>query len=393
MTENLRELFHLQEGLVFLNHGSFGACPKPVFKTYQDWQLTLENQPVAFLDQERGLLDNMKAARVAVAKELGANEQDIVGVENATAGLNAIARSQELTPGDEILTSNHEYNALENTWRFVADRTGAKIVVADIAIPLRSEDQFTSSILKKMTENTKVLFLSHITSPTSLVFPIENVVKEARNRGIITVIDGAHAPGLIHLNLNELNADFYSGNCHKWMMAPKGSAFLWAHKDVQHTLEPTVISHGWVPQNGNKEQLGAFGDSRFIDCFEVQGTRDPAAWFTVPAAIEFKQLHNWEKVKRRSSELAMATAVTISKLTKIPLFASHEFLAPQLVSIPLPDCDVDELKNRLLSEYDIEIPVFRWADICIVRLSIQGYNTQQEADALVNAISEILGLR
>lgn len=384
----MKELFNLQEGLVFLNHGSFGACPKSVFKVYQDWQLELEQQPVAFLDQDRGFLDRMQTTRSAVAKELGANPQDLVGVENATSGLNAIARSLRLNPGDEILTSNQEYNALNNTWQFVADRSGANIVVADIELPLVSEEQFTATFLAAMTEKTKVLFLSHITSPTALVFPIKTIINEARRRGITTVVDGAHAPGLIELDLNDLNADFYSGNCHKWMMAPKGSAFLWARKDVQHLLEPTVVSHGWVPQNGDAEQLGAFGNSRFIDCFEVQGTRDPAAWLTVPAAIEFKRLHDWTGVRKRSAELALSTARKVSDQTGIPLLASPEFLAPQLIAIPLPDCDVDVLKQRLLSRYNIEIPVFRWADRCITRLSIQGYNTQQDADAFIDAVSE-----
>ncbi len=392
MTTNLRGLFHLEEGLVFLNHGSFGACPKPVFKAYQDWQLELEKQPVAFLDQQSGFFERMLAPRTAVAQVMGADPGDLVGVENATAGLNAIARSLELAPGDEILTSSHEYNALENTWKFVADRTGAKIVVSNIPVPLLSEEQFTSSIIAAMTDKTKVLFLSHISSPTALVFPIENVVKESRNRGITTIIDGAHAPGLIDLNLNDLDADYYSGNCHKWMMAPKGSAFLWARRDVQHLLEPSVVSHGWVARNGDPDQLGFFGNSRFIDNFEVQGTRDPAAWLTVPAAIEFAKSNNWHEVGKRCAELAMATASELSERTKLPLLAASELLTSQMISVPIPDCDVTDLHRRLLSDYNIEIPVILWADLCLVRVSIQGYNTQEDADALVAAISEIFEL-
>jgi isopenicillin-N epimerase len=243
-----------------------------------------------------------------------------------------------------------------------------------------------------MTARTKVLFLSHITSPTALVFPIENVVKEARKRGVITIIDGAHAPGLIDLDLKDVDADYYSGNCHKWMMAPKGSAFLWARRDVQHILEPTVVSHGWVQQNGDPDQLGIFGNSRFIDGFEVQGTRDPAAWLTVPSAIEFKKSNDWDEVCKRSAELAMATALAISERTNLPLLAAPEFLTPQMISVPLPDCDVAEIYQRLLKDFNIEIPVFRWSDKCLVRLSVQGYNTQQDADSLVAAISEVCEL-
>ena len=175
-------------------------------------------------------------------------------------------------------------------------------------------------------------------------------------------------------------------------MAPKGSAFLWARRDVQHLLEPTVVSHGWVSQNGDPDQLGEFGNSRFIDSFEVQGTRDAASWLTVPAAIEFKRLHNWSQVKKRSAELALETALEISRRTGIPLLASPDFLAPQMISVPLPDCDIDVLKQRLLDDYDIEVPVFRWEGRCIVRLSIQGYTTQTDADAFIAAITEILNL-
>jgi isopenicillin-N epimerase len=386
---DLKNMFLLQDDLVFLNHGSFGACPKPVFQTYQNWQLKLETQPVAFLDQERGFLENMSRSRQAVAKELGAFPDDIVGVENATSGLNAVARSLMLEPGDEILTSDHEYNALNNTWKFVAEQTGAKIVVVKIPVPLVSEKQFTSQIVEAMTERTKVLFLSHVTSPTALIFPIEGAVKEARKRGIISVIDGAHAPGLIDLDLNRLDADYYSGNCHKWMMAPKGAAFLWARSDMQIWLEPTVVSHGWVQRDGEPEQKGAFGNSRFIDCFEVQGTRDPSAWLSVPNAIEFKRDNNWDEVARRSAELAFETANEISKITLLPLLGAQKFLARQMISIPVPECDIADLKNKLLQEYDIEIPVFRWNDLCVVRISIQGYNTREDAQRLIDAMSDI----
>ena len=374
---------------MFLNHGSFGACPKPVFQTYQDWQRTLEAQPVAFLDQTRGILDRMALVRRALAKELGADADDLVGVENATAGLNAVARSLDLGPGDEILTTDHEYNALNNTWAFVAQQTGAKIVVVKIDVPLVSEDAFTQAMTDAMTERTKVVFLSHITSPTALIFPIKSVIREARTRGITSVIDGAHAPGLIDLNLNQIDADFYAGNCHKWMMAPKGAAFLWARKDVQGRLDPTVVSHGWVPHGDMPDQQGAFGNSRFIDAFEFQGTRDPSAWLTVPKAIEFKRENNWAEVTQKAQDLAMDAARRISSNTSLPLLGADEFLAKQMIALPVPECNVDDVKRHLLDACNIEIPVFRWNDICITRISVQGYNSVEDAQRLVEALSDL----
>ena len=388
----MREHFLLQPDLVFLNHGSFGACPRPVFENYQGWQLKLEQQPVAFLDQSRELFKHKESPRAALADRLGASAQDIVGVSNVTEGLNIIAQSLQLQPGDEILTSNHEYNALENTWQFVANRSGANLVAAEIPLPLNSEETFTQTLVNAMTDKTKVLFLSHVTSPTALVFPIENIVTEARNRGITTVIDGAHAPGLIDVNLTKLNADFYSGNCHKWMMAPKGAGFLWARQDLQATLEPLVVSHGWVPRSGDPAQPGAFGRSRFLDNFEMVGTRDPAAWMALPAAIEFQQRHGWPQCAQDCAALAEKTALAIAARTKIPLLASTDYLARQMISIPLPTCDVASVKRQLLERFNIEIPVFEWSNRCFVRLSVNVYNTESEMAILIDGLSELFGL-
>lgn len=393
MTTNMRELFLLQEDVVFLNHGSFGACPRPVFEAYQAWQLELERQPVAFLDEKRNLRARMHTIRNALATEIGAQPADIVGVTNATAGLNIVAQSLNLEPGDEILTSSHEYAALEKTWDHVATRTGAEIVVAEIALPLVSEKAFTQTFVDAITPRTKVLFLSHITSPTALLFPIENILKIAREKCIITIIDGAHAPGLIDLNLDALGADFYAGNCHKWMLAPKGSAFLWARREMQHILEPLVVSHGWVRNTQAHDQEGAFGNSRFIDNFDVQGTRDPAGWLAVPAAIEFKQQHDWQHITRQAKLLAQDTADALAALTGLEPLSSPEFSAGQMIAIPLPDCDVESIKHRLIEDYNIEIPVFKWRDHCFVRLSVQAYNTANDTRKMVDALCELIPLQ
>ena len=258
MTENLSSLFLLRPDVTFLNHGSYGACPRPVFEEYQRWQMQLESQPVAFLDPARGLTVRMRDARQAMAGELHTDPDNIVGLTNATAALNVVAQSLDLKPGDEILSTDHEYAALDKTWTYVARRTGAKIVVATVPLPLIHEAQFTDCLAAAITPQTRVIFVSHITSATALVFPIERIVAEARARGICTVIDGAHTPGHIPLNLDVLVADFYAGNCHKWLMGPKGSAFLYVRPELQSIINPLVISHGWTE---DASEPGPFGNT------------------------------------------------------------------------------------------------------------------------------------
>lgn len=391
MSDNLARQFLLRDDVVFLNHGSFGACPRPVFETYQGLQLELEQQPVAFLG--RDLSERMKQPRVALAAELGTGPDNVVAVTNATMGLNIVAQSLPLQEGDEILTTDHEYSALEKTWAYVTRRTGAKVVVIKAPMPLVSEAAFTEALLAGMTERTRVLFLSHITSPTALVFPIERAVAEARKRGIWSVIDGAHTPGHIPLDLDALGADFYSGNCHKWMMSPKGSAFLYARPEVQGLLNPLVISHGWTEDSKLPGAKGAFGNSPFIDGIEMQGTRDPSAWLAVPAALRFRADNDWISIADHCRQLAQQTAARIGNLTGLAPLSSPEFCAPQMVAIPVPALE-DPLKfhDMLLERYGIEIPVFNWQNHSIVRLSVQGYNSQRQMDILVEALTTELNL-
>lgn len=393
MPTNLSEQFLLDPDVVFLNHGSFGACPRPVFEEYQRWQLKLERQPVAFLDSRRGLATNLRVSRAAIAAEFGADPQDIAQVSNATSGLNIVIQSLPLKPGDEILTTNHEYNALEKTWAYVTRRTGAKLVVVKVPLPLTSATAFHDTLVAGMTERTRVVFLSHITSPTALLFPIESVIAEARQRGILSVIDGAHTPGHIPLDLEAVGADFYSGNCHKWLMSPKGSAFVHARREHQQMIDPLVISHGWTADNKEPGVGGPFGNSAFVDEVEMQGTRDPAPWLAVPAAIAFRREHDWWRVSRDCQRLAQETAARLGDLTGLEPFSSPEFCAPQMVAMPIPECDPAKIKIALLEQYGIEIPVSNWQGHYIVRLSCQGYNTRPQMDVLIDALSELLELR
>ena len=378
-TNNLRSHFLLDPKVIFFNHGSFGACPKPVFRAYQDWQLELERQPVDFVQRRSQQL--LCDARQALGAYLGADADDLVYVTNVTLGLNIVARSLPLEPGDEVLTTDHEYGSLNRTWEFVCEKRGAHYIHRTIPLPIKSTEQVVKAIWSGVTDRTRVLFISHITSPTALIFPVEELVQRAREAGIITVIDGAHAPGQIPLALDELGAEFYTGNCHKWMMSPAGSAFLYARSDVQGLIEPLVVSWGW----GNEESR----ITPFVDEQQIQGTRDVSAFLAVPVAIDFMREHDWDTVRARCHDLVTYARREMQARTGIaPLTPEDGVWYSQMNSIPLPECEPGELGGWLREEHNIEIPVFRWQDHVVMRLSVQGYNTQEEVDRLVAAVCE-----
>ena len=372
----LRELFLLRPDVIFLNHGSFGACPRPVFESYQRWQLELERQPVDFLHYR--FRDLMRSARERLAGFVGAAADDLVYVANATTGLNLVARSLPLRPGDEVLGTDHEYGALDKTWAFVCAQRGAKYVQAELPLPLESREQAVAAIWARVTHRTRVLFLSHITSPTALTLPVGPLVRRAREAGILTVIDGAHAPGQIPLDLGQVGADFYAGNCHKWMCAPKGSAFLYARPEAQRLLAPLVVSWGWP--------------SGFVEEQQWQGTRDVAAFLAVPAAIDFLLEHDWPAVQRACHALAGRARAALAAVSGLPLLSSDspEWYA-QMVSVPIPvptGAAVD-IRRRLWVEHRIEAPVAAWKDRALLRVSVQGYNSAADIDALVSAVSAL----
>lgn len=386
----LRDLFLLRPDVVFLNHGSFGARPRCVMEEYQRWQRELELQPVEFLG--RRFAGVMRRAREVLAAYLGAQADDLVFVPNATTGLNVVARSLPLAPGDEVLTSNHEYGALDSTWRFVCASRGASYINRPVPLPVTSPEEVVQCIWAGVTSRTRVIFLSHITSPTALTFPVAELVSRAREASILTVIDGAHVPGQLPLDLDRLDADFYSGNLHKWLCAPAGSAFLHARREVQHLLKPLVVSWGW----NRTEQLGELHDprhvaGRFVDEQEWQGTRDPSAYLAVPEAIRFQAEHDWPRVRAECHELLLEARRQIEELTGLPAFcpASSEWFS-QMAAFPLPRCDAATLKRRLYDEYRVEVPIVEWNGLQMVRVSIQGYNTLEDVRALVAALAALL---
>jgi isopenicillin-N epimerase len=379
--KSLRANFLLDPSVTFLNHGSFGATPRPVFETYQRWQRELEKQPVEFLGRRHN--DLMRASRAALAEYLGTRAENLVFTQNVTVALNIVAHSLALGPGDEVLSTNHEYGALDRTWRFLSKEHGFACLNQKISIPLTTQDEFVDEFWRGVTPRTRLIFLSHITSPTALIFPIEEIIRRARAAGIVTVIDGAHVPGQIPLALDSLGADFYGGNLHKWLCAPKGAGFLYARPEMQHLLKPLVVSWGYESERP--------GDSPFIDLHEWWGTRDIAAFLSVPAAIEFQKNHNWEKVRDACHELACYAQTQICNLTGMnPLHSDSETWFRQMVSLPLPaDTDIISLKERLYNDYRIEVPLIEWNKRRLIRVSIQGYNTKEDVDKLIFALQKL----
>lgn len=380
----MREFFLLDPSVIFLNHGSFGACPEEVFSVYQDWQRELERQPVEFLGRRADAL--LAEARKALADYLNVDADHLVYISNATMGVNIVARSlaKILKAGDEILTTDHEYGACDNVWEYVCRQTGARYIHNHIALPLQDRETLIEDIWAGVTEKTRVIYISHITSPTAIIFPIAEICKRARAEGILTVIDGAHAPGQIPLNLEAIGADFYTGNCHKWMCAPKGAAFLHARPEHHDLLDAVVISWGYTTG------MTSFNDMPpLIRKHQYQGTRDIAAYLSVPSAIDFQRKFNWDRVREECHLLAQETQLRIAEVTGRAPIAEPAYFA-QMVTAPLPKVDTAELKSRLYDEYRIEVPVGVWNDMCFVRVSFQGYNTRADADALISALKKLL---
>ncbi len=383
LMSSLKDHFLLDPDIVFLNHGSYGASPKPVFKVYQNWQLRLERQPVLFLGRELPAL--MRGSRAALGEYLNAGPDDLVYIPNATHGINIVARSLVLQPGDEILTTDHEYGACDYTWDFLCRKSGARYIHQPIPLSVHSREEIVEQFWQGVTPQTKVIYLSHITSPTALRLPVEEICQRAREAEILTVIDAAHAPGQIPVDLQALGADIVFGNCHKWMLAPKGSAFLYVRREVQELIQPLVVSWGTHPTPDI-----ATG-SRFIDILQWTGTKDPTAALAVPTAIQFMQDHDWEEVRRQCHALLRQGIERICDLTGLPpLYPLDSDFYSQMGIAPLPPSDLVALKARLYDEFRVEVPLIEWQNQYFVRISIQGYNTQSDVDVLVDALRVLL---
>ncbi|MCS6937661.1 MAG: aminotransferase class V-fold PLP-dependent enzyme [Roseiflexaceae bacterium] len=382
--------FLLRPDITFLNHGSFGACPRPVFEAYQRWQRTIEEQPVEFLG--RRLSGLLAEARTRLAAFIGAAPEDLVFVPNVTYAMNIVARSIDLQPGDEVLGTTHEYGAIERTWRYVCEQRGAVYIPQPVPLPVTSADAIVEQIWSGVTERTRVITLSHITSPTAMILPIEAICRRARAAGIITVIDGAHALGQIDLDMEAIGADFYGGNCHKWLCAPKGAGFLYARPERQAILEPLIVSWGWQPRHPMRSSFLAYPEgASFRDYYEWMGTDDPSAFLSVPAAIDFQNANDWSAVRHACHELLADASRRIVELTeRAPLTPDGIEWWVQMRALPLPPCDPKQIQARLWNECHIEVPCFEWEGIPLIRISIQAYNTPADIDRLLEGLGRIL---
>ncbi len=387
-------IWPLDPAVTFLNHGSFGSCPLAVLEFQREVRERMERQPVTFFVRDlEGLLDG---ARGKLATFVGSAAEDLVFVPNATSGVNAVLRSLEFQPGDELLVIDHEYNACRNALDYVAQRSGARVVVVKIPFPLTSGAEITARVLGAVTPRTRLALLDHVTSQTGLVLPIEDLVRELNAQGVDTLVDGAHAPGMVQLNLQQLGAAYYTGNCHKWICAPKGAALLHVRQDRQERIRPLVISHG-----GNSQRTDR---SRFLIQFGWMGTSDPSAALSVPRAIEFigsLRPGGWPEVMRSNRELALAGRRVLCEALGNPLPCPDELIG-SLASVPIPDATdrtpsknplyLDALQDRLLAEFGIEVPIVPWPapPKRLLRISAQLYNSLPQYERLAGALKRLL---
>jgi isopenicillin-N epimerase len=385
-------LWPLDPAVAFLNHGSYGACPTEILRHQSALRAEMEAEPVRFLGRElEGRLD---AARAALAAFVGADPDDLAFVANATGGVNAVLRSLRLEAGDELLTTDHAYAACRNTLDYVAERTGARVVVATVPFPVSTPQAVVDVVLAGVTPRTRLALVDHVTSPTGLVLPLERIVAALSARGVDTLVDGAHAPGMIPLDLDRLGAAYYSANCHKWLCTPKGSAFLWVRRDRQAGIHPLTISHGAKGERA--------GRTRFRLEFDWTGTQDPTAWLTVPRALEYLPglvEGGWPALMARNRALALEARRRLCAAVGTPPACPDEMIG-SLASVLLPDNPrtptgwrvPEPLQARLFDAHGIEVPVMRWPGPPrrLVRVSCQLYNRLEQYAALADALRKEL---
>ncbi|MCA9824339.1 MAG: aminotransferase class V-fold PLP-dependent enzyme [Dehalococcoidia bacterium] len=395
MPSDLARHWDLDPHVAFLNHGSFGATPRAVLQQQAEFRARMERQPVQFLG--RDLRPLLRHARVDLASFVGCEAEDVVFATNATTGVNTVLRWLKLEPGDELLTTNHAYGACKNALDATAAWTGAKVVVASVPFPLESEQDIIAPILAAVTPRTKLAMLDHVTSPTALVFPVTHLVNELAERGIETLVDGAHVPGMLNLDIAAVGPAWYAGNCHKWMCGPKGAGFLYVRRDLQASVHPLVVSHGAT------QPLD--GVSRFQKEFEWAGTQDYSPWLCLPESL--RTVGNmvpggWEEVRQRNHALAVEAQAILCDGLGVPVPCPPEMLG-SMAAIPMPAAtrgspaygwDREAWQQALIGR-GYEVPVTEWppqSGRWSVRVSCQLYNSRDQYERLVEVLQEFLGL-
>jgi len=388
-------LWELDPHVDYLNHGAFGACPRAVLEYQRKLRDRLERQPIQFF--VRDLEELLDDARGQLAKFLGADREGLVFVPNATAGVNTVLRSLRFKRGDELLVTNHEYNACHNALNFIAERSGAHVVVANIPFPLRSEKEVMDAVLSRVTSRTRLALLDHVTSQTGLLLPIQTLIRKLSNHGVETLVDGAHAPGMVPLNLRKLGATYYTGNCHKWLCAPKGAGFLHTQRDRRQSVRPLSISHGANSPRADR--------SRYLIEFGWTGTTDPSACLSVPEALRFVGSllpGGWAAIMQRNRAVALAAQRILCEALQIALPCPNEMIG-SLAAVPLSDgadakppkspLYLDPLQERLWLRHRIEVPIIPWPapPKRLLRVSAQLYNSVPQYERLAFALRSLLG--
>jgi isopenicillin-N epimerase len=386
-----RRHWSLAPGSAFLNHGSFGACPRHILTLQTKLRAQMECEPVQFL--WRHYEERLEPSRAIVARFVGADTKDLVFVTNATTGINAVLQSVRLRPGDELLTTNQDYNACHNVLAEAARKAGARLVTAQVPFPVRNADQILEAILDSVTRRTRLALIDHVTSSTAVVFPVEKIVLELERRGVDSLVDGAHAPGMVPLNLKKMAPAYYAANLHKWVCAPKGSAFLWAREDKQRNLRPVVVSHG--------ENTHRAGYSEFQDRFDWAGTFDPSAWFTTGAAIQWMENllpGGWPALRKANSDLILQARTALADKLDLELPCPASLLG-SMATLPLPQrfqgrpktSKIDPEQLRLYDEFGIEVPFFRIGqpERRYFRISAQIYNSLPQYEYLGKALGSM----
>lgn len=377
----MKDVFLLNPELTFLNHGSFGACPKPIFDNYQSFQHEMESDSVYFIQKK--FAEHLAKAKKSLANFINCDADDFVFTPNPTVAINTIMRSLNLKEGDEILSTNHEYGAMDRTWNFYCKNSGVKYIRQPISLPISSKEQILEEFWSGLTSNTKLIFLNQISSTTALIFPVKEICDKARELGITTIIDGAHVPGHIDLDITDLNPDYYTGTLHKWMLAPKGSSFLYVRKELQNQMKPLVVSWGY-------ESLTPSG-STFLDYLEYQGTNDNSAYLCTPTVIDFLKKNNWKQKSIEAKDLVLKNYPRFCELLNSKPLAplSTEFLG-QMASVPIKTSKPQELKDLLYDKYKIQVPIMLLNDSIHLRYSINAYNSQTDLDILYKALQDII---
>lgn len=377
---SLKDQFLIRRDVTYLNFGSYGACSKPVFERYQQFQLELEQEAVQFITVNGPAY--LQESRKALGQYLNAHEDDLVFVPNPSHAVNIIAKSFPLQPGDEVLATNVEYGACDKTWSYYCKKAGAIYKRHPVRFPIKSKEDFIEQFSSGITDRTKLIFISQITSTTALRFPVEEICTLARQRGIMIYVDGAHAPGQLPVDLQKLNADIYTGACHKWMMTPKGCSFLYVRREWQPMFDPLVVSWGYNALFPST--------SRFLDYHQMQGTRDFSAFLTVPHAIQFMKENNWEEVGAHYRKMTQDNAAELCKvLNAEPIAPVNDDFTLQMYSAEIKTAQPEKLHQYFFDEYRIEIPVMRQENKVYLRYSLNAFNTQEDLNKLFDSIRKI----